>query len=137
MTIQEFQNAIKKGIPNELPELKPYDHSVSHAPKREHLLNETEKKLALKNALRYFDAKHHSVLVPEFAKELEVYGRIYMYRFRPDYNMYARSIEHYPAKSQYAASIMLMIQNNLDYAIAQHPHESITYGVNGSVFQNL
>jgi urocanate hydratase len=136
MTIQEFQNAIKKGIPNELPELKPYDHSVSHAPKREHLLNETEKKLALKNALRYFDAKHHSILVPEFAKELEVYGRIYMYRFRPDYNMYARPIEHYPAKSQYAASIMLMIQNNLDYAIAQHPHELITYGGNGSVFQN-
>jgi urocanate hydratase len=136
MTIQEFQNAIKQGIPNELPDLKPYDNTVSHAPKREHLLNEPEKKLALKNALRYFDTKHHTVLAPEFAEELEVYGRIYMNRFRPDYNMFARPIEHYPAKTQQAASIMLMIQNNLDYKIAQHPHELITYGGNGSVFQN-
>jgi urocanate hydratase len=136
MTIQEFQNAIKQGIPNELPDLKPYDNTVSRAPKREHLLNEPEKKLALKNALRYFDTKHHTVLAPEFAEELEVYGRIYMNRFRPDYNMFARPIEHYPAKTQQAASIMLMIQNNLDYKIAQHPHELITYGGNGSVFQN-
>jgi urocanate hydratase len=136
MTIQEFQNAIKQGIPNELPKPKPYDNSVSHAPKREHLLSDAEKKLALKNALRYFDAKHHAVLAPEFAKELDIYGRIYMYRFRPDYQMYARPIEHYPAKSQQAAAIMLMIQNNLDYAIAQHPHELITYGGNGAVFQN-
>jgi urocanate hydratase len=136
MTIQDFQNAIKQGIPNELPEPKPYDNSVSHAPKREHLLSDSEKKLALKNALRYFDAKHHAVLAPEFAKELEVYGRIYMHRFRPDYKMYARPIECYPAKSQQAAAIMLMIQNNLDYVIAQHPHELITYGGNGSVFQN-
>ena len=136
MTIQEFQNAIKQGIPNELPKPKPYDNSVSHAPKREHLLSDTEKKLALKNALRYFDAKHHAVLAPEFAEELDIYGRIYMYRFRPDYKMYARPIDDYPAKTQQAAAIMLMIQNNLDYAIAQHPHELITYGGNGSVFQN-
>lgn len=136
MSIQEFQNAIKQGIPNELPQPKPYDDSVSHAPKREHLLNETEKKLALKNALRYFDKKHHAVLAKEFAQELETYGRIYMYRFRPDYKMYARPIEHYPAKTAQAAAIMLMIQNNLDNAVAQHPHELITYGGNGSVFQN-
>ncbi len=136
MTIQAFQNAIKQGIPDELPTVKPYDNSVSHAPKREHLLSDTEKKLALRNALRYFDAKHHSTLASEFAEELEIYGRIYMYRFRPNYEMKARPIEHYPAKSQQAASIMLMIQNNLDYAIAQHPHELITYGGNGSVFQN-
>lgn len=136
MSIQEFKDAIKQGIPNELPQPKPYDDSVSHAPKREHLLSETEKRLALKNALRYFDKKHHSVLAKEFAQELETYGRIYMYRFRPDYKMYARPIEHYPAKTAQAAAIMLMIQNNLDNAVAQHPHELITYGGNGSVFQN-
>jgi len=136
MSIQEFKDAIKQGIPNELPQPKPYDDSVSHAPKREHLLSETEKRLALKNALRYFDKKHHGVLAKEFAQELETYGRIYMYRFRPDYKMYARPIEHYPAKTAQAAAIMLMIQNNLDNAVAQHPHELITYGGNGSVFQN-
>lgn len=136
MSIQEFKDAIKQGIPNELPQPKPYDDSVSHAPKREHLLSETEKRLALKNALRYFDKKHHGVLAREFAQELETYGRIYMYRFRPDYKMYARPIEHYPAKTAQAAAIMLMIQNNLDNAVAQHPHELITYGGNGSVFQN-
>ena len=136
MSIQEFQNLIKQGIPEQLPVLKPYDTSVSHAPKREHLLNESEKKLALRNALRYFDKRHHAVLAKEFTEELETYGRIYMYRFRPDYKMYARPIEHYPAQSQQAAAIMLMIQNNLDPAVAQHPEELITYGGNGAVFQN-
>lgn len=136
MSIQEFQNLIKQGIPEELPVKKAYDTSISHAPKREHLLNDSEKKLALRNALRYFDKRHHPILVKEFAEELEEYGRIYMYRFRPDYKMYARPIEHYPAKSQQAAAIMLMIQNNLDNAVAQHPHELITYGGNGAVFQN-
>ena len=136
MSIQEFQNLIKQGIPEELPVKKIYDTSISHAPKREHLLNDSEKKLALRNALRYFDKRHHPILAKEFAEELEEYGRIYMYRFRPDYKMYARPIEHYPAKSQQAAAIMLMIQNNLDNAVAQHPHELITYGGNGAVFQN-
>jgi len=136
MSIKEFQEAIKKGVPEELPKLKPYDNTVSHAPKREHLLNESEQKLALKNALRYFDIKHHAILAPEFVSELEVYGRIYMHRFRPDYEIKARPIEDYPAESKQAASIMLMIQNNLDNAIAQHPHELITYGGNGAVFQN-
>lgn len=136
MSIQEFQSLIKQGIPKELPVKKTYDTSISHAPKREHLLNDSEKKLALRNALRYFDKRHHPILAKEFAEELEEYGRIYMYRFRPDYKMYARPIEHYPAKSQQAAAIMLMIQNNLDNAVAQHPHELITYGGNGAVFQN-
>ncbi|MGB0861553.1 MAG: urocanate hydratase [Saprospiraceae bacterium] len=136
MDIQTFQNAIRQGIPNELPTLKPYDTTVSHAPNRANILTKEEKKLALQNALRYFDKKHHATLAPEFAKELEDYGRIYMYRFRPDYEMKARPIDHYPAKTKQAASVMLMIQNNLDYAIAQHPHELITYGGNGSVFQN-
>ena len=136
MSIQEFQSLIKQGIPKELPVKKTYDTSISHAPKREHLLNDSEKKLALRNALRYFDKRHHPILAKEFTEELEKYGRIYMYRFRPDYKMYARPIEHYPAKSQQAAAIMLMIQNNLDNAVAQHPHELITYGGNGAVFQN-
>ncbi len=119
-----------------LPEPKPIDNSVSHAPVRKDILTVEEKKLALHNALRYFDPVHHKTLAPEFAEELRKYGRIYMYRFRPDYEMYARPIEEYPAKSKQAAGIMLMIQNNLDPAVAQHPHELITYGGNGAVFQN-
>lgn len=136
MNNTEFKNAILQGIPEVLPDKKPIDNSVSHAPKRKEILNIDEKRLALKNALRYFPEKHHKILAPEFAEELEKYGRIYMYRFRPDYLMYARPIEEYPAKCQQAASIMLMIQNNLDPAVAQHPHELITYGGNGAVFQN-
>jgi urocanate hydratase len=132
----DFKASIIQGIPNELPPAKPYDTSVSHAPKRKNILSKEEKKLALRNALRYFEAKHHPILAKEFAEELEKYGRIYMYRFRPDYRMYARPINEYPGKSTQAKSIMLMIQNNLDYAIAQHPHELITYGGNGAVFQN-
>ena len=131
-----FQEQIQQGIPNELPSLKPYDSQINHAPKRKEILTEEEKKLALKNALRYFDPKFHAELLPEFRKELDDYGRIYMYRFRPDYEMKARSIDDYPGKSEQAKSIMLMIQNNLDYAVAQHPHELITYGGNGAVFQN-
>ncbi len=131
-----FQDQIKEGIPKNLPQLKPYDNSINHAPKRKDILSNDEKKLALKNALRYFDKSHHSELISEFKNELETYGRIYMYRFRPDYKMYARPIAEYPAKSQQAAAIMLMIQNNLDYAVAQHPHELITYGGNGGVFSN-
>ena len=132
----DFKLCILQGIPFELPEQKPYDISVSHAPKRKDILTIEEKKLALHNALRYFKPEWHAVLAPEFAKELRDYGRIYMYRFRPDYKMFARPIEEYPAKIQQAAAIMLMIQNNLDYAVAQHPHELITYGGNGAVFQN-
>ena len=131
-----FKEEIIEGIPNELPSKRAYDNSVSHAPKRKDILTEEEKKLALKNALRYFDKKHHAVLISEFREELETYGRIYMYRFRPEYTIYARPIDEYPGKSVQAKSIMLMIQNNLDYAIAQHPHELITYGGNGAVFQN-
>ncbi len=136
MTKEEFKKSILQGIPTDLPELKPYDNKISHAPKRKDILSHDEKKLALKNALRYFDKKHHKILSTEFAEELNKYGRIYMYRFRPDYDMYARNINEYPYKSKQAASIMLMIQNNLDYAVAQHAHELITYGGNGSVFQN-
>ncbi len=132
----DFKTQIQQGIPNELPPKKEYDNSVSHAPKRKDILSKDEKKLALRNALRYFDKKHHPVLAKEFTEELEKYGRIYMYRFRPDYKMYARPINEYPGKSIQAKSIMLMIQNNLDYAVAQHPHELITYGGNGAVFQN-
>ncbi|MBA6155658.1 urocanate hydratase [Tenacibaculum sp. S7007] len=131
-----FKEQIKQGIPSELPEMPVYDSSINRAPKRKEILTTEEKKLALKNALRYFDKKHHEVLLPEFAKELEDYGRIYMYRFRPTYKMYARDIKEYPGKSEQAKSIMLMIQNNLDYAVAQHPHELITYGGNGAVFSN-
>lgn len=131
-----FKDQILEGIPEILPVPKVYDESINHAPKRKDILNAEEKKLALRNALRYFDKKHHEILLPEFKSELEKYGRIYMYRFRPDYRMYARPIEEYPAKSKQAAAIMLMIQNNLDYAVAQHPHELITYGGNGAVFQN-
>jgi len=134
--MNEFQKAILAGIPDELPAIKPYDNSVNHAPNRKHILSPDQKRLALKNALRYFPVKHHQVLAKEFADELEKYGRIYMYRFRPDYKMYARPIHEYPAQTPQAAAIMLMIQNNLNPAVAQHPHELITYGGNGSVFQN-
>ena len=131
-----FQQKIQQGIPSELPASKPYDTSINHAPKRKNILTDEEKKLALKNALRYFDPKFHAELLPEFREELETYGRIYMYRFRPDYEMKARAISDYPGKSEQAKAIMLMIQNNLDYTVAQHPHELITYGGNGAVFQN-
>ena len=132
----EFQSLVSQGIPSELPAPQSIDDSVSHAPKRKDILSDEEKKLALRNALRYFPEEHHATLAPEFAAELKEYGRIYMYRFRPEYSMFARPIEWYPAKSHQAAAIMLMIQNNLDYAVAQHPHELITYGGNGAVFQN-
>ena len=131
-----FQEQIKQGIPSVLPEKKSFDITINHAPKRKEILSEEEKKLALKNALRYFEPQFHTELIPEFKKELEDYGRIYMYRFRPDYEMKARSITDYPGKSEQAKAIMLMIQNNLDYAVAQHPHELITYGGNGAVFSN-
>ena len=131
-----FQDQIKEGIPTVLPEPKKFETVINHAPKRKEILSDDEKKLALKNALRYFEPKDHAVLVKEFSEELEKYGRIYMYRLRPDYKMYARPISEYPGKSEQAKAIMLMIQNNLDYAVAQHPHELITYGGNGAVFQN-
>jgi urocanate hydratase len=134
--MSSFQDAIRAGIPDELPALKPYDSSVSHAPIRKDILSKEEKELAVRNALRYFPKKHHTVLAKEFADELKKYGRIYMYRFRPDYDFYARPIAEYPAKCQQAAAIMHMIQNNLNPAVAQHPHELITYGGNGAVFQN-
>ncbi|OUR96714.1 urocanate hydratase [Halobacteriovorax marinus] len=136
MNREEFQKAILTGIPTELPAKKVYETEINHAPKRKQILDEEEKKLALRNALRYFDKKFHPELIVEFKEELETYGRIYMYRFRPDYKIHARSIEDYPYKSVQAAAIMLMLSNNLDYAIAQHPHELITYGGNGAVFQN-
>ena len=136
MTLEEFQADIRAGIPDILPEPKPYDTSINHAPRRKDILTHAEKELALRNALRYFPAKHHALLAPEFAEELRRYGRIYMYRLRPDYDMHARPIDEYPAKCRQAAAIMLMIQNNLDKAVAQHPHELITYGGNGAVFQN-
>ncbi len=132
----DFQQQILQGIPDSLPTPKPYDPAINHAPKRKQILSEEEMKLALRNALRYFEPKFHAELLPEFRQELEQYGRIYMYRFRPDYEMKARPIEDYPGQSLQAKSIMLMIQNNLDYAVAQHPHELITYGGNGAVFQN-
>ncbi|MAT52893.1 MAG: urocanate hydratase [Saprospirales bacterium] len=133
-----FKEAILQGIPDELPPAKPYEETVSHAPKRviDDVLSAEEKRLAVANALRYFPKKFHQVLAPEFAEELEKYGRIYMYRFRPDYEMYARPIDEYPHRSKQAAAIMLMIQNNLDPTVAKHPHELITYGGNGAVFQN-
>ena len=136
MTLEEFQQSIREGIPAELPVPKPYDPEINHAPKRKDILTVEEKKLAIRNALRYFEPRHHRVLAREFAEELEKYGRIYMYRFRPDYEMHARCIYDYPHKSLQAAAIMLMINNNLDKAVAQHPHELITYGGNGAVFQN-
>ncbi len=131
-----FQEKIQQGIPSRLPAPKPYETHINHAPKRKEILGEEEKKLALKNALRYFEPRFHAELLPEFKEELETYGRIYMYRFRPDYEMKARPISEYPGKSEQAKAIMLMIQNNLDYAVAQHPHELITYGGNGAVFSN-
>lgn len=133
---QHFSAQIEQGIPDTLPPIRPYDPSVSHAPRRKDILSITEKKLAIKNALRYFPEKMHSELAPEFYKELLEYGRVYMYRFMPTYEMKARPIDEYPAKCKQAAAIMLMIQNNLDPAVAQHPHELITYGGNGAVFQN-
>ncbi len=135
-TILSFKKHIKQGIPNELPPVKVYDTNINHAPKRKEILSDEEKTLALQNALRYFKPEHHEVLAKEFLKELNDYGRIYMYRFRPDYEMKARPIKEYPGKCKQAKAIMLMIQNNLDYAVAQHPHELITYGGNGGVFSN-
>jgi urocanate hydratase len=131
-----FQEQIQQGIPSILPQPKAYEANINHAPKRKEILSDDEKKLALRNALRYFEPQHHAELMPEFRNELETYGRIYMYRLRPDYKMYARPISEYPGKSEQAKAIMLMIQNNLDYAVAQHPHELITYGGNGAVFSN-
>ncbi|MDH5365531.1 MAG: urocanate hydratase [Cyclobacteriaceae bacterium] len=131
-----FKEQILQGIPEELPASKSYNTRINHAPRRKEILTVEEKKLAVRNALRYFDKKHHTVLAPEFAEELVKYGRIYMYRFIPDYDIYARPIDEYPHKSKQAAAIMLMIQNNLDHNVAQHPHELITYGGNGAVFQN-
>ncbi len=136
MTVEEFKKSVAEGIPATLPQAKPYNPEVNHAPKRKKILTPDEERLALRNALRYFPAELHAALAPEFADELRRYGRIYMYRYRPDYDMYARPIDHYPARSRQAAAIMMMIQNNLDPAVAQHPHELITYGGNGAVFQN-
>lgn len=135
--MDKFQEEILAGIPQDrLPEPKPYDKTINHAPKRKDILTAEEKVLALKNALRYFPAKFHAELAPEFAQELKDYGRIYMYRFRPSYDMYARQIDEYPCRSRQAAAIMAMIQNNLDPRVAQHPHELIIYGGNGAIFQN-
>lgn len=136
MTTEEFRRTVAAGIPDVLPPAPVYDTDVNHAPKRKDILTVEEKKLAIRNALRYFPAHLHAELAPEFARELQDYGRIYMYRFRPAYPMYARPIDEYPARSRQAAAIMMMIQNNLDPRVAQHPHELITYGGNGAVFQN-
>jgi urocanate hydratase len=136
MTSAEFKQLISEGIPSALPPLKPYDTGINHAPKRKDILSRDEKKLALKNALRYFPADFHAVLAKEFAEELSEYGRIYMYRFRPEYEIKARNINEFPYRSRNAAAIMLMISNNLDLSVAQHPYELITYGGNGAVFQN-
>jgi urocanate hydratase len=136
LPVTDFKKLIKQGIPSELPKPKKYDLAINHAPKRKEILSKEEKELALRNALRYFPAEFHKELAKEFADELKKYGRIYMYRFRPDYEIKARPVSDYPGKSEQAKAIMLMIQNNLDYAVAQHPHELITYGGNGAVFQN-
>ena len=136
MTNAQFKQDIINGIPTELPAKKVYELDINHAPNRKDILSKEEKQLALRNALRYFPKSQHEELAKEFAQELKDYGRIYMYRLRPEYRMYARPISEYPGKSEQAKSIMMMIQNNLDYAVAQHPHELITYGGNGSVFQN-
>jgi urocanate hydratase len=136
MTLADIQHDIQQGIPTTIPAKKPFDTSVNHAPKRKKMLSTEERKLALKNALRYFPKDQHEELVKDFAEELDTYGRIYMYRYRPDYQLYARDIKEYPGKCDQAKAIMMMIQNNLDYAVAQHPHELITYGGNGAVFQN-
>ena len=136
MTLQDFQNEIRTGIPDSLPSPKVYDKDINHAPKRKDILTPEQKKLALRNALRYFPQHLHAQLVEEFAQELHDYGRIYMYRYRPSYDIYARPIDEYPHRSRQAAAIMLMIQNNLDPRVAQHPHELIIYGGNGAIFQN-
>jgi urocanate hydratase len=136
MDAKAFKKALQQGIPDGLPEMPVYDKSINHAPKRKDILSKEEKRLAIRNALRYFPSKHHAKLAKEFANELKTYGRIYMHRFRPTYKMHSRPINEYPHKSKKAAAIMLMIQNNLDEAVAQHPHELITYGGNGAVFQN-
>jgi urocanate hydratase len=136
MNLKEFQESIKQGIPSVVPELQPIDVNVNHAPKRKKILSPDEKKLALRNALRYFPKEQHKELIAEFLEELNIYGRIYMYRYRPTYKIYARSIDDYPGNSMQARAIMLMIHNNLDHAVAQHPDELITYGGNGAVFQN-
>ncbi|MDD4638531.1 MAG: urocanate hydratase [Bacteroidales bacterium] len=136
MDVKEFRRLISEGIPATLPAPKSYDNTINHAPARRDILSKKDKILALQNALRYFPREHHKVLAPEFAEELKQYGRIYMYRFRPDYKIFARPVADYPHKSLQAAAIMHMISNNLDYAVAQHPHELITYGGNGAVFQN-
>ena len=136
MNTEQFKQAISEGIPQTLPPLQPYDTTINHAPKRKDILSDAEKRLALRNALRYFPKHLHQQLAPEFAEELRKYGRIYMYRYRPAYEMKARPIDEYPHKSRQAAAIMLMIQNNLDPRVAQHPHELIIYGGNGAIFQN-
>jgi len=136
MTTEQFKQELQAGIPTILPEMPAYDPNINHAPKRKDILTPDEKRLALRNALRYFPKHLHAQLGPEFAEELKKYGRIYMYRYRPTYPMYARPIDEYPHRSRQAASIMMMIQNNLDPRVAQHPHELITYGGNGAVFQN-
>ena len=132
----DFKQQVEQGIPLELPPVKSYPADANRAPRRKNILTPEEKKLAIRNALRYFPQKWHEVLAAEFANELNIFGRIYMYRFKPDYKIYARPLEEYPAKSKQAAAIMLMIHNNLDNAVAQHPEELITYGGNGAVFQN-
>jgi len=134
--MNDFQIEIRQGLPEKLPPVAVLDSALSHAPRRKDILSETEKKLALRNALRYFPSIWHEILIKEFQQELNEYGRIYMYRFMPKYIMYARPIGDYPAQSVHAAAIMHMIQNNLDPAVAQHPQELITYGGNGAVFQN-
>ena len=131
-----FSEEIRLGIPDFLPEPMPYDPNINHAPKRKEILNHEEKQLALRNALRYFPKQLHAQLAPEFIAELNTYGRIYMYRYRPTYDMYARPIDEYPHRSEQAAAIMLMIQNNLNPEVAQHPHELIVYGGNGAIFPN-
>src|SRR5574343_59411 len=136
MTLEDFRKDIQTGIPSQIPVKKEYEPSINHAPKRKEILSKEEKKLALRNALRYLPKEQHSELIEDFLQELNDYGRIYMYRYRPDYKMFARSIHDYPFKSVQAGAIMHMLSNNLDYAVAQHPHELITYGGNGAVFQN-
>lgn len=134
--MSEFKQAVLRGIPEILPAKKELNPNISHAPKRKDILNKEEKRLAIRNALRYFPEHMHATLAPEFAEELKMHGRIYMYRFMPDYEIKARHIENFPHKSKQAAAIQLMLSNNLDHAIAQHPEELITYGGNGAVFQN-
>ena len=136
MTKEQFQQEIRLGIPETLPEMPAYDTEINHAPKRKDILTPEQKRLALRNALRYFPQHLHAALAPEFMDELKKYGRIYMYRYRPQYEMKARPIDDYPHRSRQAAAIMLMIQNNLDPRVAQHPHELIIYGGNGAIFQN-